>query len=295
VASLRQPESAGRIIEIGGDDVLTYGGLLKTYASVRGLQRYLLPIPLLTPRLSSYWVRLVTPFSVSVARPLIEGLRNEVIVRDNEARKIFPEIRLLDCRTAVKLALADTNANQLDRLLRSLPATPQQGLSVSRSSANGVILELSRRAVHASAERVYSVIAGLGGAQGWPALNWAWQMRGWVDRLLGGVGMRPGKSGALRVGEALDFWRIEAVETGHLLRLRAEMKLPGKAWLQFQVEPQSDGRCDLIQTALFEPKGLSGVLYWYGLYPVHRLIFSQMIQRIAERAEIITGPRKAAG
>ena len=287
VAALQQPESAGRIIEIGGEDVLTYGGLMETYASVRGLKRYLLPVPFLTPRLSSYWVRLVTPFSVNVARPLIEGLRNEVIVRDNKAREIFPEVRLLDCKTAVKLALAETKADQLDKLLRSFPLPPNHGPAVSRASGKGLIVERDRRAVNASAEQVYSIIAGLGGAQGWPALNWAWHLRGWVDRLLGGVGMRRGKAGALRVGEVLDFWRIEAVEAGKLLRLRAEMKLPGKAWLQFQVEPQSDGYSDLIQTALFEPRGLGGVLYWYGLYPVHRLIFSRMIRRIAERAEKI--------
>jgi uncharacterized protein YbjT (DUF2867 family) len=287
VAALQQPKSAGQIIEIGGEDILTYGGLMKTYARVRGLKRCLLPVPLLTPRLSSYWVRLVTPFSIGVARPLIEGLRNEVIVRDNKAREIFPEVRLLDCRTAVKLALADTKADQLDKLFRGLPVPPHERPSVSRGSVKGVIMERSRRVVNASAEEVYSVITGLGGAQGWPALNWAWQLRGWIDRLIGGVGMRRGKAGALRVGETLDFWRIDALEAGRLLRLCAEMKLPGKAWLQFQVEPQSGGYSELMQTALFEPKGLGGVLYWYCLYPVHRLIFSRMIQRIAERAERI--------
>lgn len=296
VAALQKPESAARIIEIGGEDVLTYGGLMETYASVRGLKRYLLPVPLLTPRLSSYWVRLVTPFSVSVARPLIEGLRNEVIVRDNEAREIFPEVRLLDCKTAVKLALADTKADQLDKLLGSLPVPSHQRPTVSRCSGKGIIVERRRRMVNASAEQVYSIIAGLGRAQGWPALNWAWQLRGWIDGLLGGVGMRRRKASALRVGEILDFWRIEAAEAGRLLRLCAEMKLPGKAWLQFQVEPQSGGYSELIQTALFEPKGLSGVLYWYCLYPVHRLIFSRMIQRIAERAERIASlPQKATG
>ena len=175
VAALQQPESAGRIIEIGGEDVLTYGELMETYASVRGLKRYLLPVPFLTPRLSSYWVRLVTPFSVSVARPLIEGLRNEVIVRDKKAREIFPEVRLLDCKTAVKQALAETKADELDKLLRSLPVPPHEKPSVSRGSVKGVIVERGRRRVNASAEQVYSFIAGLGGAQGWPALNWAWQ------------------------------------------------------------------------------------------------------------------------
>jgi uncharacterized protein YbjT (DUF2867 family) len=285
VAALEQPKSAGQVVEIGGEDVLTYGRLMETYAHVRGLKRYLLPVPVLTPRLSSYWVRLVTPFPVRVARPLIEGLRNEVIVRDPAARQLFPYVQLLDCKTAVTLALADAEAEQLDQSLGSLrvPSGPQP--SVNRGAGRGVIVERRRRGVNASAEQVYSTIAALGGDRGWPALNWAWQLRGWIDGLLGGVGMRRGKGDALRIGEALDFWRIEAVEAGRLLRLGAEMKLPGKAWLQFQVEPQSAGRSELIQTALFEPKGLSGVLYWYGLYPVHRVIFSRMIEELANRAE----------
>jgi len=125
----------------------------------------------------------------------------------------------------------------------------------------------------------------MGGERGWPALNWAWQLRGWIDQVFGGVGMRRARGDTLRIGETLDFWRIEAVEAGRSIRLRAEMKLPGKGWLQFQVEPQSAMRSELIQTALFEPKGVAGVLYWSFLYPVHRLIFSGMIQRIAEAAE----------
>jgi uncharacterized protein YbjT (DUF2867 family) len=285
VAALQQPESAGRIIEIGGEDVLTYGGLMETYASVRGLKRYLLPVPFLTPRLSSYWVRLVTPFSVSLARPLIEGLRNEVIVRGKAAREIFPEVQLLDGKTAVELALLSGEVKQLANSLGKLAIPSNQQPSVSMRTEEGMILERRRRSVNASAGKVYAVIAEMGGERGWLALNWAWQLRGWIDRILGGVGMRRGRGASLRIGEALDFWRIEAVEAGRSIRLRGEMKLPGKGWLQFQVEPQSAMRSELIQTALFEPKGLAGVLYWFFLYPAHRLIFSGMIQRIAEAAE----------
>jgi hypothetical protein len=158
-----------------------------------------------------------------------------------------------------------------------------------------MILERRRRSVNASAQKVYSIIAELGGERGWLALNWAWQLRAWIDGMLGGVGMRRGKGGCLRIGEMLDFWRIEALEAGRLLRLRAEMKLPGKGWLQFQVEPQSAERSDLVQTALFEPKGLGGILYWYFLYPVHRLIFSRMIHRIAEGAEGAGSRRRKKG
>jgi uncharacterized protein YbjT (DUF2867 family) len=290
VAALEQLESTGRIIEVGGEDVVTYGVLMEAYATARGLKRYLLPVPILTPRLSSYWVRLVTPFSVSIARPLIEGLRNEVIVRDNAAREIFPDVQLLNCKTAVEVALACGEAEQLGKSLGSLAVPSSQQPSVSTSTEEGMILERRRRSVNASAEKVYSIIAELGEERGWLALNWAWQLRAWIDGMLGGVGMRRGKGGGLRIGQVLDFWRIEALEAGRLLRLRAEMKLPGKGWLQFQVEPQSAERSDLIQTALFEPKGLGGILYWYFLYPVHRLIFSCMIQRIAERAEGLDRP-----
>ena len=285
VAALQQPESAGRIIEIGAEDVLSYGGLMKTYASVRGLKRYLLPVPFLTPRLSSYWVRLVTPFSVSLARPLIEGLRNEVIVRDNAAREIFPEVQLLDCKTAVEVALADGEAKQLVESLGRSAIPSSQQPSVTMRTEEGMIVERRRRSVNASVDKVYSIIAKMGGERSWPALNWAWQLRGWIDHVLGGVGMRRARGDTLRIGETLDFWRIEAVEAGRSIRLRAEMKLPGKGWLQFQVEPESAMRSELIQTALFEPKGVAGVLYWFFLYPVHRLIFSGMIQRIAEAAE----------
>src|SRR5258707_15264244 len=197
MAALQQPESAGRIIEIGGEDVLSYGGLMETYASVRGLKRYLLPVPFLTPRLSSYWVRLVTPFSVSLARPLIEGLRNEVIVRGNAAREIFSKVQLLDCKTAVEVALARGEAKQLANSLGRLAIPSSQQPSVSMCTEEGMILERRRRSVNASADKVYSIIAKMGGERGWLALNWASQLRGWIDQILGGVGMRRGKGGGL--------------------------------------------------------------------------------------------------
>ena len=193
VAALEQPKSAGRIIEIGGKDVVTYGVLMDTYATARGLKRYLLPVPVLTPRLSSYWVRLVTPFSVSIARPLIEGLANEVIVRDNAALEILPDIRLLNCKTAVEVALADGEAKQLSKSFEILPMALGQESSAVVRTVEGMIMERRQRSVNASAEKVYSIIAGLGGKQGWLALNWAWWLRGSIDRMLGGVGMRRSK------------------------------------------------------------------------------------------------------
>ncbi|PAW78239.1 MAG: NAD(P)-dependent oxidoreductase [Verrucomicrobia bacterium Tous-C9LFEB] len=278
VAALAQPESAGRVIEIGGQDVLTYGGLMETYAAVRGLRRHLIPVPVLTPRLSSYWIGLVTTVPVSIARPLIEGLRNEVVVRDELSKQLFPEIHPLDCRAAVEEALREGTETQLAVSRRFKPdATP---IFIRRE---GMFHERRWCPVATTPSRVYAALGKLGGDNGWPAWNWAWQWRGAVDQFLGGVGMRRSVTGELRVGEPLDFWRIDRAEPDRLLRLQAEMKLPGRAWLQFQIHPEGH-HCRLVQTALFEPRGLAGVLYWYALYPVHRWIFRDMLKAIAQAA-----------
>lgn len=278
VAALTQPESAGRVVEIGGQDVLTYGGLMETYAAVRGLRRHLIPVPVLTPRLSSYWVWLITPVPVNIARPLIEGLRNEVIIRDELYRRLFPDIHPLDCRAAVEEALEMGTEAQL-----ALSLKPKLDTAPILIRQEGMFHERRWCHIPTTASRVYAALAKLGGDNGWPAWNWAWQLRGAVDQFLGGVGMRRGASGELRVGEPLDFWRIDLAEPNRLLRLRAEMKLPGRAWLQFQIQPEGH-HCRLVQTALFEPRGLAGVLYWYALYPIHRWIFRDMLKAIAHEA-----------
>jgi uncharacterized protein YbjT (DUF2867 family)/uncharacterized protein YndB with AHSA1/START domain len=284
VAALAEPRSSGRIVEIGGADVITYGEMMTTYAEVRGLRRWMLPVPVLTPRLSSYWVNIVTPIPAAIARPLIEGLRNENIVRDASARELFPEIRPVGYREAVARALARLEASNVesrwsDALSTSRPGTPP----VVMTTQEGMITEQRSRVVAAAPEQVFRVFTGLGGTRGWLYMNRAWQVRGFMDRLLGGVGLRRGRRDPdrLRVGDALDFWRVEAVEPGRLLRLRAEMKVPGKAWLQFEASPQDDGGTRLVQTAFFAPRGLAGWLYWYALYPVHALIFSGLVDRVA--------------
>jgi uncharacterized protein YbjT (DUF2867 family) len=279
LAALTQPESAGRIIEIGGEDILTYGGLMKTYAEVRKLKRYLIPVPVLTPRLSSYWIWLITPIPISIARPLIEGLRNEVIVRDGTARRLFPEIKLLHCRDAVEEAL---RLGVEDQLALSLELKPDS--TPVMTCTEGIFHERRWCRIAAPPEQIYAAFGRLGGEHGWPALNWAWQLRGAMDRLMGGVGMRRSSQTELRAGESLDFWRIEIANPNRLLRLHAEMKMPGKAWLQFQIQPETDGNCRLVQTALFEPHGLGGVLYWYLLYPIHCWIFQGMLEGVATQA-----------
>ena len=287
-AALRVPESSGRIIEIGGADVVTYGDMMMIYAAVRGLKRWLVPVPVLTPRLSSMWVNLVTPIPGSIARPLIEGLRNENVVHDPAAMTLFPAIRPIGYRRAVERALERLKASAIEsawsdaQSSSGLPGTP-----VTLTNREGMIVEHRQRVVDAPAEQLFDVFTSLGGNNGWLFMNWAWRLRGLADRLLGGVGLRRGRRDPveLRVGDALDFWRVEAVESGRLLRLRAEMKVPGQAWLQFQAETSPEGRALLQQTAYFAPRGLPGWLYWYGLYPIHRIIFSGFIEAVARRAE----------
>jgi hypothetical protein len=287
VATLAVPASAGRILEIGGADVVTYGEMMMIYAEVRGLKRWMVPVPVLTPRLSSYWVNIVTPIPAVIARPLIEGLRNESIVHDPSARQLFPQIEPAGYRTSVERALAHLQASTVETAWSDALSTSQGKVPpVILTTHEGMIVEQRQRIVPTSPADVYSVFMGLGGRRGWFYMNWAWEIRGFMDRLLGGVGVRRGRRDPdqLRVGDALDFWRVEAVEPERLLRLRAEMKVPGKAWLQFQVTPRGEGQSLLSQVAYFAPKGLMGWLYWYVLYPFHGLIFSGLIDRIAQRA-----------
>ena len=288
-AALEVPESSGRIIEIGGSDVITYGDMMMIYAEVRGLRRWMVPVPVLTPRLSSLWVNVVTPIPGAIARPLVEGLRNENIVHDTAAAELFPQIAPVGYRTSVERALSRLQASSVESTWSdALSSSQQDAEPVTLTNREGMIREHRRRVVAASPAQVFRVFTGVGGARGWLYMDWAWRLRGLADRLLGGVGIRRGRRDPdqLRVGDALDFWRVEAIETDHLLRLRAEMKVPGMAWLQFEAVPRKDGRTVLTQTAFFAPRGLSGSLYWYGLYPVHRLIFSGFIEAIARRAEM---------
>ncbi len=288
VSALETPESAGQVVEIGGADVLTYGDMMLGYARVRGLRRVLLPVPVLTPRLSSYWVHWMTPIPAEIARPLIEGLRNEVIVRDDLARHLFPHIQPADYQTAVESALASLEASQVETAWSDALVSSQGDVSpVVLTIQDGMIIERRTRVVQASVSEAYRSFSGLGGERGWLYANWAWRLRGIADRLVGGVGFRRGRRdpNEVRPGDAVDFWRVEAVERDRLLRLRAEMKVPGDAWLQFEAKPQAAGETLLVQTAFFAPKGLSGFLYWYLLYPVHALVFSGLIHSLARWLE----------
>ncbi len=295
--ALEVDESAGAVVEIGGADVLTYGEMMTGYARERGLRRWLVPVPVLTPRLSSYWVNLVTPIPAGIARPLVEGLRNESVVQSDTARRLFPDVDPADYRTSVRRALARLEAADIETAWSdALSTSSGAGPPVLLTTQEGMVVERRQRVVDASPERVYHTFMGIGGQRGWFYWNWAWRLRGFADRLFGGVGLRRGRRDPddARVGDALDFWRVEAVEPGRLLRLRAEMRLPGEAWLQFECaaegeagrDGQGEGgaRTRLVQTAFFAPKGLVGLLYWYALYPAHRFIFSGLIDEVARRA-----------
>lgn len=230
----------------------------------------------------------MTPVPAAIARPLIEGLRNEVVVRDAKARALFPEIVPVPYARAVRAALASFDAASVETAWSdALTSSLAKSEPVVLATEQGVLVERRQVIVDVAPGHAFDVCASLGGATGWLRMNWAWRLRGRIDRLVGGVGMRRGRRHPhdLRVGDAVDFWRVEAVEPGRLVRLRAEMKVPGRAWLEFKTDDAGGGRARITQTAFFDPHGLLGVLYWYSLYPIHGLIFGGMIREIGRRAE----------
>jgi len=284
VASLKNPESAKQIIEIGGADVLTYGDMMKDYARIRGLHRWLFHVPVLTPRLSSYWVHWVTPISASYARPLIEGLRNEVIVTNNKAFKFFPHIKPSGYKHAVHQALQQLNPEYFQFRLE-LPKDTGHSVYFSKIQ-NGMIVEVRHKVVCSNVEAAYKAFTELGGPNGWPC-NIAWRLRAAIDRIIGGVGMRKGRpeTGNINLGDTIDFLRVVKIKPNKMIRLKVEMKLPGNGWLEFEAKPVKDNLTDIVQTVFFAPKGLFGIAYWYLLQPIHRLIFAKIINKLATKAE----------
>jgi len=292
VEAVESPDRTGRIVEIGGPDVLTYGEMMHRYADVAGLRRRLIiPVPILTPRLSSHWVNLVTPLPIGLARPLVDSLCNDVVVGADEQAPVRDGGRgPLHFDEAVRDALArvkdlDVSTSWMD----SASTASAMPMPQDPSWAGGTILEDVRtRWTAASPHEAFATVSGVGGGRGWYFANGLWAARGWVDKLLGGVGMRRGRRhpDELRVGDALDFFRVEVYEPPGLLRLRAEMKLPGEAWLEWHVSPPEDGRGGAVlqQRARFHPRGIAGRLYWWALLIPHALIWSRLIERLARAA-----------
>ncbi len=274
----RKPEG---VVEIGAPPI-SFLEMMKTYAAVRGLRRFIIPVPVMAPRLAALWVGLVTPIPNRLAVPLVDGILHPLIANTERAGNLFPEIRPQPYRQALEKAL--------ERVASGVVETRWSGALFGPASfledREGIIREIRSIPTEVPAPKLFQVFSGLGGDRGWLAWNWAWHLRGFLDRLMGGPGLRRGRRHAheLLPGEAVDFWRVEAVENPRLLRLRAEMRLPGKAWLEWQAVEEGKGS-RLVQTAYFEPLGLAGFLYWWLLYPLHALIFSSLAKAVVREAQ----------
>jgi uncharacterized protein YbjT (DUF2867 family) len=279
--ALDLPLAGSRVFEIGGADRVSYGDLMAEYARQRGLRRFLIPVPFLTPRLSSLWLGLVTPLYARVGRKLIESIIHPTEVHDNAALREF-SVRPMGMHDAIATALRDEDqAFVAASGYNAAPATGPAPTSLTVRRGNR-ILDTRTLVVSVPPRRAFEPVARIGGRNGYYAYDSLWRARGFLDLLLGGVGMRRGGSepSDLRVGTPIDFWRVEAFEPGRLLRLRAEMKVPGRAWLEFEVTPRGTGSV-IRQTASFDPVGVGGLLYWYLLYPIHHMIFDGMLSGIA--------------
>ena len=273
------------IYEIGGKDQLSYKDIMNEYAWQRGLYRLMIPVPVLTPRLSGLWLGLVTPVYARIGQTLVKSIIHPTVVTNNKAEHVF-DIETSGIKEAIKQAIEDEDAEF---------ATTKWSYAVSSSGLTekwggvqfGTRLIDSRTAQSsAKPEYAFNPIATIGGQNGWYYGNFLWKLRGYLDLLVGGVGLRRGRRHPthINVGDSLDFWRVEKYEVNKLLRLKAEMKLPGRAWLQFEVKENADGST-IRQTALFDPLGLSGLFYWYLLFPIHKLIFAGMLKEIKRKAE----------
>ncbi|MBW8487168.1 SDR family oxidoreductase [Actinomadura parmotrematis] len=293
VGAATLPAEVDRGFDIGGPDVLTYRDMMVRYARIAGLpRRVILPVPVLSPWLSSLWVGLITPVPGSLSRPLVESLTGEVVCREHDIAAYVPDPPggLIGFDRAVELSLQKIrDADVATRWSSaSTPGAPSDPLPTDPDWAGGSLYTDEREyRTFAPAEEVWRVIEGVGGEHGWYSLPVAWHVRGALDRLMGGVGLRRGRRDPrhLRIGDAVDFWRVEALEPGRLLRLRAEMRLPGLAWLEMSVEPAEDGRGSVYrQRAIFAPRGLLGQAYWWSIAPFHGAIFGGMPRNITEAA-----------
>ncbi len=272
------------IFEIGGPDVVSYEELMREYARQRGLRRWMIPVPVLTPRLSSLWLGLVTPLYARVGRKLIDSLRHPTVVRDDAARRLWA-IDPVGVREAIARALR--NEDRECAATRWSDAVSAAGDERHWGGARFGNRLVDTRSVTVAADTAaaFAVIERIGGPTGWYYADWLWTLRGWLDLLVGGVGMRRGRRDpeTLRVGDTVDCWRVEAFDPGTRLLLTAEMKLPGRAWLEFEVEPAATGSV-IRQTAIFDPVGLWGLLYWYAVWPLHQLVFAGMLREVAAAA-----------
>lgn len=270
------------VVDIGADR-LTFRRMVEIYAELRGLRRAMWTVPPFMPRMAARWIGALTPVPSGLAVPILQGMVQSLVADTRRAREAFPGVVPVDYRTAVALALARLEKGEVET---HWSGALGHGPTAELEDTEGLARETRSRLVRASPEAVFKAFSGVGGERGWPAWEWAWIARGIIDRLVGGPGLRRGRRhpDEILAGEALDFWRVEAVKPPYLLRLRAEMRLPGRAWLQWEARAE-EGGTRLVQTAVFAPRGLLGTAYWYGLYPFHQYIFSAMVEALARRAE----------
>ena len=277
LAALESTNEQSRVFEIGGPDVMSYADLMLTYGRLRGLWRKYVIVPGVPVWFMALGVEWMTPVPTAIAIPLVDGMRSESVVKDKSALQFFPNIRLIGYKDAVKESLSHLNPKYIE------PVWKSDAPVVKIMKHEGFFIDHRCEIVNASSEKVFYVVASLGGKRGWLYANWLWKLRGWFDRLFGGPGMR-GRAESLTVGGVVDFYRVEAIESGHLFRLYSELKAPGDGWMEWRIE--SDGKITrLSQTGFFTPRGLPGFLYWYGLGLFHKLVFRGLIKAIVRRSE----------
>ncbi|MFN0241801.1 MAG: SDR family oxidoreductase [Planctomycetota bacterium] len=284
VAAIDARFEDSRVIEIGGPERISYGGLMREYARQRGLRRLMIRVPVLTPHLSSLWLGLVTPIYARVGKKLVESMRHETVVRRPAPAAEFG-LTTMNARAAIATTLRDEERAVLAARWCDAVSSARAPVQWKDARFGARIVDTRSVWVAASPAQAFAPIARIGGRTGWYGCGWLWRARGALDLVLGGVGMRRGRRdpSELRVGDPLDFWRVEEFEPGRRLRLAAEMKVPGRAWLEFEVEPETGG-ARIRQTALFDPVGLGGLAYWYALLPLHAIVFRRMLHGIARSA-----------
>ncbi len=284
IAGMSVPADTSRVYEIGGADRVSYGEIMREYARQRGLRRWMIPVPVLTPRLSSLWLGLTTPVYARVGRKLIESIKNATVVRNEQALDDF-SFRPVGLREAIRRAIHNEDRKMATTRWSDAVSSVGPGQKWGGVKFGTRLVDTRSIKVDVPAEDGFAPIRRIGGRQGWYHADFLWKLRGWMDLTVGGAGLRRGRHDPerLAVGDTLDCWRVEAYEQDRLLRLSAEMKLPGRAWLEFEVKPDGDG-CRIYQSAVFDPVGLAGQLYWYSIYPLHGWIFRGMLNAIAERA-----------
>jgi uncharacterized protein YbjT (DUF2867 family) len=283
-AAIDLPASGPRIFEIGGPDKVSYGAIMREYARQRGLWRVMVPVPVLTPRLSSLWLKLVAPRYSKVGRKLIDGLKNPTVVTSDAARREFAIIPR-DLRDAVSEAVRQEDEEFAGKRWADFADIEDLPRRYGGNSEGTRLVDHRHAVVAVSPDRAFAALERIGGQHGWYACNWLWTLRGWIDRALGGPGMTRGRRDpdTLRAGDPLDCWRVEVCDPPRRLRLAAEMKMPGRGWLEFEEVPR-DGDVTIHQTAVFDPRGLGGLAYWYAIWPLHEVVFRRMLAGIVRAA-----------